>query len=95
VRDRLDSFQHDGRTFWHSPGEAPGGPQEPGGYLLQILDKTYRGYQDSRWAFDAAGYVPRTRETATPYASAWLSKTAAHTTLPSCGAIQPASSVPV
>ena len=65
VRDRLDSFQHDGRTFWHAPGDAPGGPQEPAGHLLQILDETYRGYQDSRWVLDAAGDVPRTRETAT------------------------------
>ncbi|MFD0687803.1 winged helix DNA-binding domain-containing protein [Actinomadura fibrosa] len=64
VRDRLDSFQHDGRTFWHAPGEAPGGPQDPAGHLLQILDETYRGYQDSRWVLDAAGDVPRTRETA-------------------------------
>jgi Winged helix DNA-binding domain len=65
VRDRLDSFQHDGRTFWHAPGDAPGGPQEPAGHLLQILDETYRGYQDSRWVLDAAGNVPRARETAT------------------------------
>jgi hypothetical protein len=64
VRDRLGSFEHDGRTFWHAPGEAPGGSQEPGGHLLQILDETYRGYQDSRWLLDAAGDVPRSRETA-------------------------------
>ena len=64
VRDRLDSFQHDGRTFWHAPGDAPGGPQEPAAHLLQILDETYRGYQDSRWVLDAAGDVPRTRESA-------------------------------
>ena len=64
VRDQLDSFQHDGRTFWHAPGGAPGGPQAPGGHLLQILDETYRGYQDSRWLLDAAGIVPRSRETA-------------------------------
>jgi hypothetical protein len=64
VRDRLDSFEHDGRVFWHAPGEAPGGPQEPAAHLLQILDETYRGYQDSRWVLDAAGHVPRTRETA-------------------------------
>lgn len=64
VRDRLDSFHHDGRTFWHAPADAPGGPQEPAGHLLQILDETYRGYQDSRWVLDAAGDVPRTRETA-------------------------------
>jgi hypothetical protein len=65
VRDRLDSFQHDGRTFWHAPADPPGGPQQPAGHLLQILDETYRGYQDSRWVLDAAGDVPRTRETAT------------------------------
>ncbi len=64
VRDRLDSFQHDGRIFWHGPGDAPGGPQEPAAHLLQILDETYRGYQDSRWVLDAAGDVRRTRETA-------------------------------
>jgi hypothetical protein len=66
VRDRLDSFQHQGRTFWHAPGEAPPrGPQQPAGHLLQILDETYRGYQDSRWVLDAAGEVPRTREAST------------------------------
>jgi len=62
VRDRLESFQHDGRTFWHAPGDAPTGPQWPAGHLLQILDETYRGYQDSRWVLDAAGVVPRQRE---------------------------------
>jgi hypothetical protein len=65
VRDQLDSFQHDGRTFLHLPAEPPGGHQEPEGHLLQILDEIYRGYQDSRWLLDAAGDVPRTRETAT------------------------------
>jgi hypothetical protein len=64
VRDQLDSLQHDGRTFWHAPGDLPGSPQKPGGHLLQILDEMYRGYQDSRWLLDAAGDVPRTRETA-------------------------------
>ena len=64
VGDRLDSFKHDGRIFWHAPGDPPGGPQEPAAHLLQILDETYRGYQDSRWVLDAAGDVPRTRETA-------------------------------
>jgi hypothetical protein len=64
VRDRLASFEHDGRTFWHAPADAPGGPGEPAGHLLQILDEMYRGYQDSRWVLDAAGAVPRARETA-------------------------------
>ena len=65
VRDRLDSFEHDGRTFWHAPGHAPDGPQQPAAHLLQILDEMYRGYQHSRWVLDAAGTVPRGRETAT------------------------------
>ena len=65
VRDKLGSFAHDGRTFWHAPGEEPpSGPQEPAGHLLQILDEMYRGYQDSRWLLDTAGLVPRVRETA-------------------------------
>jgi hypothetical protein len=69
VRHRLDSFEHDGRTFWHAGGADAGrgdagGPQEPAGHLLQVLDETYRGYQDSRWVLDAAGVVPRGREAA-------------------------------
>jgi hypothetical protein len=65
VRGQLGSFQHDGRTFWHAPGEEPPrGPLEPAGHLLQILDEMYRGYQDSRWLLDTAGIVPRVRETA-------------------------------
>ena len=64
VRDRLAWFRHDGRIFWHAPADAPRGPQQPAAHLLQILDETYRGYQDSRWVLDAAGDVPRTRETA-------------------------------
>ncbi len=64
VRDHLASFQHDGRTFWHAPGDPPAGAQEPAGHLLQVLDEMYRGYQDSRWVLDAAGQVPRVRESA-------------------------------
>jgi len=64
VRGQLDSFEHDGRTFWHTPDTAPPGRQQPLGHLLQILDETYRGYQDSRWVLDADGDVPRTRESA-------------------------------
>jgi hypothetical protein len=71
VRGQLGSFGHDGRTFWHAPGqEPPSGPQEPDGHLLQVLDEMYRGYQDSRWLLDTAGKVPRTRETATGMALA-------------------------
>ncbi len=63
ARDRLDSFEHDGRTFWHALGEAPVSAA-PTGHLLQVLDEMYRGYQDSRWVIDADGVVPRVRETA-------------------------------
>ena len=65
VEDQLVSFEHDGRTFWHAPGEQPPDQAgEPAGHLLQLLDEMYRGYQDSRWVLDAAGVVPRQRETA-------------------------------
>jgi hypothetical protein len=64
VEDQLASFDHDGRTFWHAPGTPPDAPGEPAGHLLQLLDETYRGYQDSRWVLDARGVVPRQRETA-------------------------------
>lgn len=65
AQDRLGSFEHDGRTFWHAAGdEPPTGAADPLAHLLQILDETYRGYQDSRWVLDAAGVVPRQRETA-------------------------------
>ena len=65
VRDQLESFEHDGRTFWHAPADVPTGRLQPAAHLLQILDETYRGYQDSRWVLDAAGDVPRARESAT------------------------------
>ncbi|WP_181407525.1 winged helix DNA-binding domain-containing protein [Nocardioides sambongensis] len=61
--DRLDSFEHEGRTYWHAPGGPPATPA-PDGHLLQVLDEMYRGYQDTRWALDAEGVVPRQRETA-------------------------------
>jgi hypothetical protein len=62
VHDQLDCFEHDGRTFWHSPGERPDQPGSPVGHLLQLLDEIYRGYQDSRWVLDVGGVVPRRRE---------------------------------
>lgn len=61
--DRLASFEYDGRTFWHAPGDAPASAS-PSGHLLQLLDEMYRGYQDSRWLLDAEGVVPRGRESA-------------------------------
>ncbi|MDR5699598.1 winged helix DNA-binding domain-containing protein [Agromyces aerolatus] len=66
--DRLSSFEHDGRTFWHAAGEEPPAsgesPTAPAGHLLQVLDEMYRGYQDSRWMLDSDGLVPRGREAA-------------------------------
>ncbi|MFC0682275.1 winged helix DNA-binding domain-containing protein [Lysobacter korlensis] len=65
VQDRLTSFTHDGRTFWHAAGtEMPSTSPEPAAHLLQILDELYRGYQDSRMVLDAEGIVPRGREVA-------------------------------
>jgi hypothetical protein len=64
VRDRLASFDHDGRTFWHAPGDPPPAKgMAPAGHLLQILDEVYRGYQDSRMVLDSEGIVPGGRET--------------------------------
>ena len=65
VREGLGSFDHDGRTFWHAPGDPPPARSlMPGGHLLQILDEVYRGYQDSRMVLDSEGIVPTGRETA-------------------------------
>ena len=64
VSDRLDSFEHAGRTFWHASADPPATAGTPAGHLLQILDEMYRGYQESRWVLDGAGIVPRARETA-------------------------------
>lgn len=66
VADRLESFDHDGRTYWHLAGgygaETASSRGRGAAHLLQILDEMYRGYQDSRWALDSEGIVPRDRE---------------------------------
>jgi hypothetical protein len=62
VDGRLASFEHEGRTYWHAPADPPRRRGEPPAHLLQILDETYRGYQDTRWVLDAAAIVPRARE---------------------------------
>jgi len=64
VRDLLASLVHDGRTFWHAPGDPPARAGAPRGHLLQILDEVYRGYQDSRMVLDSSAIVPGGRETA-------------------------------
>ncbi len=63
VSSQLESFDHDGRTYWHAPADPPTAAGTPAGHLLQILDEVYRGYQESRWVLDGAGIVPRARET--------------------------------
>lgn len=60
-RGGLASFEHDGRTFWHAPGEPPDSVSPPA-HLLQVLDEMYRGYQDSRLVIDADGLVASGRE---------------------------------
>ena len=61
--DRLESFEHDDRTYLHAPGGPPASAS-PSGHLLQVLDEMYRGYQDSRWVLDVAGLLSRGRESA-------------------------------
>jgi hypothetical protein len=81
VQNRLESFEHAGRTYWHAPGDPPPDRQQPRAHLLQILDECYRGYQDSRWVLDSAGIVPRGRESAIGMALvdgqmvAWMKRT--------------------
>ena len=60
--DRLDSFEHDGRTFLFG-GESPPPTTAPSSraHLLQMLDEYHNGYQDSRYVLDVAGIVPRGR----------------------------------
>lgn len=63
--ERLASFEHDGRTFWHAAGDGrEASASGSAAHLLQVLDEMYRGYQDSRWVVDADGLVPRGREAA-------------------------------
>lgn len=64
VSERLEAFEHDGLTYWHAPATSSVADRGRA-HLLQVLDEMYRGYQDSRWALDAEGVVPRTREAST------------------------------
>ncbi|WP_162599729.1 winged helix DNA-binding domain-containing protein [Nocardioides solisilvae] len=84
VADGLASFDHEGRTYWHPADQRPPADDEvadPAGHLLQLLDETYRGYQDSRWVLDPDGLVPRGREAAVGMALvdarlvAWMRRT--------------------
>lgn len=67
--DALATFEHDGRTFHHAAGqEPPRRKGRPGAHLLSLFDEVYRGYQDSRYALDAAGAFGRGRESSTSIA---------------------------
>lgn len=61
VGDRLDRFDHDGRTYWYGQPPPADGPPSPRAHLLQTLDEYHNGYQDSRHVLDADGLVPRGR----------------------------------
>lgn len=65
VGDRLDRFDHDGRTYWHGRPPPDDGPLSPRGHLLQTLDEYHNGYQDSRYVLDVDGVVPRGRAATT------------------------------
>lgn len=55
--DRLDSLEHDGRTFWFGQPPPRDAPLRPRAHLLQTLDEYHNGYQDSRSVLDADGIV--------------------------------------
>ncbi|WP_446740537.1 DNA glycosylase AlkZ-like family protein [Ornithinimicrobium sp. CNJ-824] len=52
----------DGRDYWHLDEPPADEPAQPRAHLLQVLDETYRGFQESRWLLDERGVVPRGRE---------------------------------
>ena len=59
--DRLESIEHDGRTYWFGEPPPTESHVEPRAQILQVLDEYHNGYQDSRYMLDVAGIVPRTR----------------------------------
>jgi len=61
VADRLDTFEHDGRTYWFGQQAPASVPPSPRAHLLQTLDEYHNGYQDSRYTLDADGLLPRVR----------------------------------
>lgn len=58
--DRLHSFEHDNKLFWHAAdSEPPTSAGVPRGHLLLALDELHNGFQNSRYVIDEAGLVPR------------------------------------
>jgi hypothetical protein len=64
VASHLDHVEHDGRTYWFAEPPPDHGSLSPRAHLLQTLDEYHNGYQDSRYALDADGLVPRGRPAA-------------------------------
>ena len=62
IADRLNSFELDGDTFWHTRADPGSDTIEPRAHLLQILDEYYRGYQHTRRLLDIAGRMVAGRE---------------------------------
>jgi hypothetical protein len=59
VADQLETFEHDGRTFWFGDAPPPGDAiVEPRAHLLQTLDECHNGVQDSRHVLDVANLRP-------------------------------------
>ena len=57
--DRLRSFEHDGKIYWHAAdSEPPTSPEGPRGNLLLARDELHNGFQNSRYVLDEAGLVP-------------------------------------
>lgn len=66
VRDQLETFEHDGQTYFHAPDSAPPSSRASAGrvHILHLFDETYRGYQASRHVIEGAGQGTRQRESA-------------------------------
>ena len=64
VEDRLESFEHDGLTFWHAPGEAPRSPQDPPGTCSRSSTRPTAAIRRAGWSSTSRVCVPTGRETA-------------------------------
>ena len=58
----LDSFNLDERTFWFGTQRPDPPAAEPRAHILQVLDETYRGFQDSREMIDGDHLLQPGRE---------------------------------
>jgi Winged helix DNA-binding domain len=60
LHDKIERFDLDGDTFWHTNDPPTSPAAGPRGHLLQILDEYYRGYQHTRNILDIAGLATLT-----------------------------------